>query len=230
MRSKLTGRKLKQHLHELLKSSEFGIALERIRGMADRRTVIPLFSALHSPEEEIKWRAVRAMGVVVAQLARADMEVARDVMRRLMWRLNDESGGIGWGAPEAMGEIMACHQRLAEEYSPMLLSYLRRDGNYLENVLLIRGALWGICRLAEARPEVLSRLNAGRYLLVYLDSTDAISRALAVRSLGYLGYGKARAKIKELLQDENVIETFEGERMGRRRVSELAKEALEQIA
>jgi len=40
-------------------------------------------------------------------------------MRRLMWNLNDESGGIGWGNPEAMGEILACHEALANEYAPI---------------------------------------------------------------------------------------------------------------
>jgi len=34
-----------------------------------------------------------------------------------MWSLNDESGGIGWGAPEAMGAIMARHTGLADEYA-----------------------------------------------------------------------------------------------------------------
>jgi hypothetical protein len=46
------------------------------------------------------------MGEVMAHLADKDMESARVIMRRLMWSLNDESGGIGWGAPEAMGEIV----------------------------------------------------------------------------------------------------------------------------
>ena len=31
-----------------------------------------------------------------------------------MWTLNDESGGIGWGSPEVMGEILAAHKGLAE--------------------------------------------------------------------------------------------------------------------
>ena len=57
------------------------------------------------------------MGALVFSLAEQDMESARVVMRRLMWNLNDESGGIGWGSPEAMGEIMARHSGLAEEYS-----------------------------------------------------------------------------------------------------------------
>lgn len=44
------------------------------------------------------------------------MEKACTVMRRLMWTLNDEFGGIGWGVPEAMGEIMVCHKGLAHIY------------------------------------------------------------------------------------------------------------------
>ncbi len=63
------------------------------------------------------------MGRVAADLADRDMESARVVVRRLMWNLNDESGGIGWGSPEAMGEIMACHEGLAEEYSCILISF-----------------------------------------------------------------------------------------------------------
>jgi len=53
------------------------------------------------------------MGRVVSSLAEKDMESARVVMRRLMWNLNEESGGIGWGCPEAMGETMARSAPLA---------------------------------------------------------------------------------------------------------------------
>ena len=71
------------------------------------------------------------MGAVVEKLAWEDMEGARVIMRRLMWSLNEESGGIGWGAPEAMAEIMARHLELAREYSHMLISYMDYEGNFL---------------------------------------------------------------------------------------------------
>ncbi|MEA3417440.1 MAG: hypothetical protein U9R02_15080 [Thermodesulfobacteriota bacterium] len=60
------------------------------------------------------------MGVVVSNLADHDMESARVIMRRLIWNLNDESGGIGWGSPEAMGEIMARNNRLALPFTHKL--------------------------------------------------------------------------------------------------------------
>ena len=61
------------------------------------------------------------MGEVVSKIAENDLEFARIIMRRPMLNLNDESGGIGWGAPEAMGEIMARSEKLAEEYHKILI-------------------------------------------------------------------------------------------------------------
>ena len=94
------------------------------------------------------------MGYAVDELARADREAARVVMRRLMWNLNDESGGIGWGVPEATGEIMARNPVLAEEYASILISYLREDGNFLEMEPLQCGILWGLHRLNTCRPGI----------------------------------------------------------------------------
>jgi hypothetical protein len=117
--------------------------------------ISPLFSALFSTQDEIHWRAVSCIGEAVSALTRKDLESARVVMRRLMWSLNDESGGIGWGAPEAMGEIMARQARIAEEYASILCSYIvpsQGPDNYLEYRPLRQGAYWGIARLAKASP------------------------------------------------------------------------------
>lgn len=112
------------------------------------KSINPLFSFIQNTDEEIKWRAVRAMGKVVALMASENLESARVVMRRLMWSLNDESGGIGWGAPEAMGEIMAQDKRLRDEYYKILLSYIDEDGNYLEHEPLRKGAIWALERIS----------------------------------------------------------------------------------
>jgi hypothetical protein len=129
--------------------------LEGVLAIDARVAVSPLISLIQSPDETLRGRAVRALGRVVAALARENLESARVVMRRLMWSLNDESGGIGWGAPEAMGEIMAQSEPLAREYARILLSYVDENGNYLEYEPLRRGALEGIRRLSEVRPHLV---------------------------------------------------------------------------
>ena len=114
------------------------------------------------------------------------MEQARIIMRRFLWMLNDESGGIGWGVPEAMGEVMATNSRLAHEYSHMLVSYtlddgpeLFQDGNFLEMTPLQQGVLWGLLRLAAAHKDLLLKRGVTQNLGYYLDSEDGHVRGLA---------------------------------------------------
>ena len=127
-------------------------------------------------------------------------------MRRLMWNLNDESGGIGWGSPEAMGEIMARSPRLAEEYSTILVSYIRPDGNFLEHEILQRGVLWGLGRLAYARPELVS--YAAAFLPPFLDSQDPTLRGLAVWAAGAMPLEKNLLFIKPLAEDRAGFKLF----------------------
>jgi hypothetical protein len=191
------------------------------------RVINSLFSFLYSTDEQIRWRAVTAMGAAVARLADEDMEQARVIMRRLMWNLNDESGGIGWGSPEAMGEILACHELLANEYAPVLISYARKDGNYLELEMLQRGLLWGVARLSQVRPHWVQ--GAVSHFMQYLQSTDPAVRGLAARLMGLLEAGDARTALEALTDDDAEFGVYQNRRLINCRVKELAEEALKKV-
>jgi len=223
-RGGLTGRSLKKKVLDLLKSEDLDLAIDQLCQLPSRHVINPLFSFLYNRDEQIKWRTVTAMGAIVGRLADEDMESARVIIRRLMWNLNDESGGIGWGSPEAMGEILACQETLAKEYSQILTSYAREDGNFQEHPLMQRGVLWGIGRLAQANPEML--IDAVPYLIPYLDSSDATVRGLAVRILGLLGIEEVRAKLGQLAEDESALKIYIDRRLIKCKVKELAEEAL----
>ena len=96
------GRRLKKDVRLLLGKDNFPLALDRIAQLPHRRVVNPLFSFLYHGNPMVRWRAVTAMGRVVSRQAENDMASAQNIIRRLMWNLNDESGGIGWGSPEAL--------------------------------------------------------------------------------------------------------------------------------
>ena len=96
------------------------------------------------------------MGLVMAGLAAADLESARVVLRRCMWNLNEESGGIGWGCAEAMGETLALCPALACEYGGLLLAYLDPNGNLIDHPALQAGVLWGVGRLLHRRSPGLA--------------------------------------------------------------------------
>jgi hypothetical protein len=191
-------RELKRNAEALLRAADFEERLAAWRDLPARRSIPPLFSFLCSPEEMVRWRAVRALGVVVSRLAGEDVESARVVMRKLMWSLAEESGGMGWGAPEAMAEIMARHEDLAGEFGHVLLSYVREDGNRLDDELL-RGAVWGLGRLAGARPGLLA--DCARYLEPFLDSGDAALRGLACWALARTGWTPSPVQAERLRGD-----------------------------
>jgi HEAT repeat protein len=218
-------RDLKKNLLTLLQSEDFSKRHGEFCLLPGRKAINPIFSFLLHPDETIRWRAVTAMGWIVGCLADQDMESARVVMRRLLWSLNDESGGIGWGAPEAMGEIIATHEKLSKEYAHMLISYIREDGNYLEYELLQRGALWAVGRAAETRTERMK--EAIPHLLPFLRSPDAAVRGLAVRALGLLDPEGARRQIEPLLDDDTEITIYENGTLRQRKINDLAREALE---
>ncbi|MCF8105772.1 MAG: HEAT repeat domain-containing protein [Desulfohalobiaceae bacterium] len=201
-------RQNKQEISGLLLAEDFERSLEKICALGLKKAVSPLIAFLNSRKELQRWRAVTGLGVVVARLADQDLEAARVVVRRLMWSLNDESGGIGWGAPEAMGEICARRQRLAREYSKILVSYLNPAGNYLEHPVLQRGLLWGLARLAHARPE-LAR-EAVLYIQPFLYSKDPIHRGLAAWILAGLQDLWAEPCLNLLRQDNSRITLYWG--------------------
>ena len=227
VKNKIGGRVLKSRILELLKKKDFEKSLQGINRLPARQAVNPLFSFFYHSDDFIKWRAITAMGAVVSKLADSDLESARVVMRRLLWNLNDESGGIGWGSPEAMGEIMARHSKLAEEYSDILISYIRKDQNYIEHEILQRGVLWGLGRLAQNRPQHLK--DVPPLLLSYLKSEDATLRGLAAWTSGLLRAELAKDLLEKFSDDSAEVKLFLDGRLVERTVGRLAREALARI-
>ena len=221
MDNKWKGRRLKKEVLVLLREENFDQAMATIRSLPGRRVINPLFSFLCSMDPQIRWRAIKAIGEVVTNIANEDMESARVIMRRMIWNLNDESGGIGWGLPEAMGEAMARHEGLAREYGMILQSYIREDGNFLEHEPLQRGVLWGLGRLAQERPELLKTLIP--HLQPFLSSEDAVLRGLAAWTLGLLGGGQVDAILAELEGDDTEVTLYLNGTERKYRISEIAR-------
>ena len=221
---KWRGRNLKRKVLDLLRAEDISQGLEEIGSLPGRQVINPLFSFLCSTDPQVKWRAVKAIGEVVKNIAEEDMESARVVMRRMMWNLNDESGGIGWGLPEAMGEVMAQHQGLAGEYVMILESYIREDGNFLEHEPLQRGVLWGLGRLAQERPELLK--NVTPHVRPFLSSADAVLRGLAAWTMGLLGGSQGDPALTALESDETEVTLYLNGTERSYRISELVKKAL----
>jgi hypothetical protein len=220
-------REIKKEAKRILGSPDFEKKKEKLLEYSPRRVINPLISFLCSGDTEIFHRSTRAIGMVVDSLARTNMEEARVVMRRFMWMLNDESGGIGWGVPESMAEVMVRNQDLAEEFSNILISYLDEEGNFLEYAALQRGLLRGAARVAEARPHLMK--EAAPHLYKYFRSPDPVIRFHAARIAGLLAAKNAINDLRELEKDDTVVKLFERDRFLEATVGSAARSAMERI-
>jgi HEAT repeat protein len=223
-----TGRRaLKEEVLAALRSEDAGQAQQIFLERPPMPIINILFSLFLSHESLIRWRAISNMGGAVAQLAKEDLEAARVVVRRMIWQLNDESGGIGWGCPEAMGEALARDRNLAAEYAHILISYVREDANFLEYEPLRAGAVWAIGRVAQERPARV--IEATPHLLASLEAKDPGLRGMTVWALGHLRAKEAISRISALKDDRAEVEIYEGYQVRKRPIEDLVTEALARI-
>lgn len=118
---------------------------------AERQAPLLLQSLLFDPDELLGWRAVEALGRVAA--ARRDPEPARDMLRRALWLMNDESGGLLWHGPQVLGAVLAGVPALCGEFLGVLASFLEEEP-------FRAGARWGLWRVAAVRPEAVATAAA----------------------------------------------------------------------
>ena len=229
----MSRRLLKNELLAILEQSDPGEICHFLDSHPSHLLLNSLFIALCNPSEQVRWQAVCGFGRIVPALADKDPEAARIVMRRFLWSLNDESGGIGWGAPEAMAEIMFHSSLLRREYLHIFVSYMHedgedifQDGNYLELPLLQRGLLWGIGRLCQGHRAEMKEKQIADDIVAYLSSPDFQVVGMAVWCLGILGGDLAEMKIAGFLEHLGEIRIFCDNTLCTVTIGELAKNGL----
>jgi len=150
------------------------VRLARVR----RRVLSHLTALTYDPDPTIADRAIAAMGPVAGVLADADPEFVRGHLRRLFWLLNDESGGIGWRAAEAIGEIIRARPARFAEFIPNLIWLLDMEPE--DAGRFQPGILRGIMRVAEVN-DLADRGDLHDLLEKLRGSENPEVRALAER-------------------------------------------------
>jgi len=153
---------------------------------ANMSSVGPLLSLLPS-EAILQIRAANALGAVTAKIFTEHSEMARDIVRRLMWRLSEESGNIGWGVPEAFGEVLAQCAPLAKEFHQILATTildLGFDDNYCDNDIMRRSCYFALGRFLSIQSQYASKIRP--LLRKGLSDQDALCRGMAAWALGRL--------------------------------------------
>ena len=188
----------KAEIRKMLLRRDFGRLKNWSQSVRNPRRV--LFSLSYDPDELIRCRAIEAIGHVCSWQARSDMERVRDYVRRLLWLMNDESGGLGWSSPEVLGEVLVNAPALIEEYGLLLTSFLREEP-------FQAGTHQAVYRVAtvDVRPFAGSEAELSRSL----QDDDPVVRGYAALTLGLLGEGGAAEAIAGLRSDEAEVRRYD---------------------
>jgi hypothetical protein len=127
---------------------------------------------LWDPDSEIREEAAIALGAAAV----AHPDLGRELLRRALWALNDESATNGAYMLPAIGEIGRRAPDLVAPFVGPMTGYLWDDG-------LRPGILEALCRIAETAPELIDGVRDR--LLALEDTNDpgeltSIDRLLAV--------------------------------------------------
>jgi len=134
-----------------------------------------------SDQPQEKWRAVSALGAMVQNPQVVNSEKVTELLRRFFWALNDESGAVPHGVPEAIAEVLSVRPEQQEVFLPKLCALLTEE-ELQQTGAIERGAVWAMGRLGrvvgERAPDAVFALE-----ILAREHEDPETRALAERAL-----------------------------------------------
>jgi hypothetical protein len=133
---------------DLAVSDEDWAGLVQLARREPAKTLRHLTSRLCSADAPVKWKAVRAVAVVAGDREGISGNRIRELLRRFVWLLSDESGNVPFGVPEAFGEVLVARPELQAEFLPLLCS-LAYDPERIQTGPIERGVFWALGRVGK---------------------------------------------------------------------------------
>jgi hypothetical protein len=180
----------KNEIRKLLELPDFNRLIEW--GCDSRSSLRLLFSLSYDRDELIRWRVIDGIGKISGAIFERGIEMVRDFIRRLMWLMNDESGGLGWHAPEAIGEILVNVPTLIDEYGELLPRFFNEEP-------FEKGSHFAVYRVASIKPAAFT--GSVFLLRLSIDNPDAFIAAHAALALVAIGAKNYITDVEKLRTD-----------------------------
>ncbi|MBI5869853.1 MAG: hypothetical protein HZB44_02680 [Actinobacteria bacterium] len=208
---------LKIELRQALLAGDY----ERIAALAqdDKRTFSKLVALAYNKDDLLCWRAIEAMGVAARAVAVENREAVRNVVQRILWSAREESGGMGWSAPELLAEIAIAAPRYFPDIPPIIVSLHSED----EEKVFLKGVLRAVGRMGEA--GITDIADCDELIRKSLEHDDPAVRGLAVWAARRAGVN-ADETIGGMTGDEGELRLYENGELVQTTVGALAREAL----
>ncbi len=176
---------MREKIKEYLLKGDF----EAIKDLGEpSRIVRHLISISYDKTQELAWRSIEAIGRIVYLVSKERPDFGRDLIRRLLWSIRDESGGIGWSSPEIIGEIVRNEPSRYADIPKILWSFMDEE-------FLRKGIIWAIGRIGEVAPEIVEFSMPFLRLIAENDSNEEI-RFYALWALCKMGESPESRDVK----------------------------------
>jgi hypothetical protein len=162
---------IKRTIQQALEQNDLDAVVSLVQ--QHRRALSQLVRIAYDKDTLAGWRAIKAIGRVAKALVKTDDEFLRVTMRKLLWSLSDESGGIGWAAPEILGEIVSADPGKFSDFIPLIAEVYE-----IEEKVFRPGVIYALMRIAETDPKLV--LNYQKVIVRSLVDNDPLARIFAL--------------------------------------------------
>jgi len=194
----LVSKELKKSLKDALVQNTFESLLKT--DFSRRKMMSALIRLAYDKETLEGWRAIKAVGVVAREIVKSDPVFLRETCRKLLWSLTDESGGIGWAAPELLGEIVSADPSRYSDIVPLIA-----EAYFVEEDVFRSGVVYALARIAETAPARV--LGQQRVVISSLVDKDPLVRYFSLRLTGLLWEEASRSNTWTIEYRRKVRET-----------------------
>ena len=188
-----------------------------------RKVFSVLVRLAYDKETLVGWRAIKAIGKIASVYVRSNYDFLRETIRKLLWSLSDESGGIGWSAPEILGEIVSADPVKMADVVPLIV-----DVYSIEEKVFRPGVLYALRRIAETSPESASPFQ--HLILAGLCEQEPLARIYALELTGLLDAHinlahreRIKDQVRNLVQDRSEAWVYRNGGFDALEVGQLAK-------
>ena len=226
-------RSLKQGLIVALGENDLETAVAIVKHQ--RQALSVLIRIAYDKDTLAGWRAIKAIGLAAREMAKTDAEFLRETCRKLLWSLTDESGAIGWSAPEILGEIVSAEPRRFPDLIPIIASAYD-----VEEDVFRPGVLYALGRIAEQAPEHVASYQ--KIVILSLGDKEPLVKVNGLELVGLLWpfavrnnvwtreyQERLRSVVQSLLSDRGEAWLYRGDDFSSIQVGETADRLIKSI-
>jgi len=195
-------------LKRTIKSALTNSELDAVVSLAqqDRRVLSQLVRVAYDKETLVGWRAIQVIGLAARKMMPTELDFLRETCRKLVWSLSDESGGIGWSAPEILGEIVSADPKRFKDFIPLIASVYE-----IEEDVFRGGVLYALGRIAKPAPELVAPYQ--KTIIFSLADKDPIVKVRGLELVGLLWSYGVRSSIWSREYCDRIVAAVQNLRM-----------------